>query len=221
MRTPESSPSLGNFRHQLNVKPMKKEGRRVFTFSSRHATLRSTRSTLPQSTTLLVQRLDPPQASSFTFYWSSSILTHSYSFLVYDASELYVLSTAFDEECAVRSKEISKGLLSDDGSSGYSSDHSSLWEEDPPSSISSIPHNVSKLEAHLYYFGIRGPRRWGPKLIFRTSKDVFRAPSGPGQDVRLKQLRPVYEHHKLGKDNLWCTVRSAVRDLLEAQQSAD
>jgi hypothetical protein len=89
------------------------------------------------------------------------------------------------------------------------------------SSVESSPYDVPKLEAHLYYFGIRGPRHWGPKLIFRTSKDVFTAPSGPEQDPRLMQLRPVYEHHKLGKDDLWATIRSKVRDLLEAQQSAD
>jgi len=35
------------------------------------------------------------------------------------------------------------------------------------------------------------------------------------------QLQPVYEHDKLGKGNLWAAIRSQVRDLLEAQQSAD
>ena len=98
--------------------------------------------------------------------------------------------------------------------------HSSLLETNPSFSLVESPsYDVSELEANLYYFGIRGPRRWGPKLIFRTSKDVFRAPSGPEQDARPMRLLPVYEHHKLGTDNLWATVRSKVRDLLEAQQS--
>jgi hypothetical protein len=35
------------------------------------------------------------------------------------------------------------------------------------------------------------------------------------------QLLPVYEHHKLGKDNLWATIRSKVRDFHEARQPAD
>ena len=123
------------------------------------------------------------------------------------------------------SKEIGKGPPSDDSNSDYSSDYSSLWEKDTFSSsvsyIESSRYDVSKLEAHLYYFGIRGPRRLGPKLIFRTSKDVFTAPSGPEQDPRLMRLRPVYEHHKLGEDDLWATIRSKVRDLLEVQQSVD
>jgi hypothetical protein len=120
------------------------------------------------------------------------------------------------------SKEIGKGPPSDDSDSDYS-DYSSLWEKDSSSisSVKSSPYDVSKIEAHLYYFGIRGPRRLGPKLIFRTSTDVFTAPSGPEQDPRLMQLRPVYEHHKLSEDDLWATIRSKVRDLLEAQQSAD
>ena len=74
------------------------------------------------------------------------------------------------------SKGIGKGPPSDDSDSDCYSDHSSLWEKDSSSSsVSSVEsscYNVSKFEAHLYYFGIRGRRRRGPKLIFRTSKDV-------------------------------------------------
>ncbi|KAK0190382.1 hypothetical protein F5146DRAFT_1137223 [Armillaria mellea] len=103
---------------------------------------------------------------------------------------------------------IGRDPLSDDSDSDYSSDRSSLW-------TSSSPYDVSKLEARLYYFGIRGPSRRGPKLIFRTSKDVFTAPSGPEQYSRLMQLRPVYEHHKLGEDDLWATIRSKVVKLLD------
>ena len=143
-----------------------------------------------------------------------------YTFLVDDTLELHVHSLAFDKECAAYSKGICPP--SDDSDSDYSG-QSSLWEYDS-SSISAVEsscYDVSKLEAHLYYFGIRGPRCWGPKLIFRTSKDVFTAPSGPEQDPRLMQLRPVYEHPKLGKDDLLAAIRSKVRDLLEVLQSAD
>lgn len=133
--------------------------------------------------------------------------------------ELYVHSPAFDKECAIFSKG---NPPSDDNGSDYSPD---LWENNLSSpsisSINSSPHDVCELEAHLYYFGIRGPRHRGPKLIFRTSKDVFTPPSGPEQDLRIMQLLPVYEHHKLGKDNLWATIRSKVRDFHEARQSAD
>ena len=122
----------------------------------------------------------------------------------------------FDEGCAVHAKEINRGPPPDVNDSYYF-DRSRLWEEESDSS----PYDVPRLEAHLYYFGIRGPKRWGPKLIFRTSKDVFTAPSRPQQEPRLMKLRPVYEHHKLGKDGVWATIRSKVCDLLEAQQSAD
>jgi hypothetical protein len=124
----------------------------------------------------------------------------------------------------VCSKGIGRGPPSDDNDSEYPSDHSSLWEKDSSSSVSTVGssrYDVSKLEAHLYYLGIRGAGRRGPKLIFRTSKDVFTAPSGREQDCRFMRLVAVYEHHKLGKDDLWATTRSKVRDLLEAQQSAD
>ncbi|GBE88767.1 hypothetical protein SCP_1401720 [Sparassis crispa] len=140
-------------------------------------------------------------------------------FLRDDTLERHVHSAVFDEECAAYSKEIAKGPPSDDSDADYS-DRSSLWETDSSSSVSSVessPYDVSKLEAHLYYFGIRGSRRWGPKLIFRTSKDVFTVPSGPEQDPRLMRLLPVYEHHKLGKDNLWATIRSKVVELLDQQ----
>ena len=99
----------------------------------------------------------------------------------------------------------------DDSDSYFAAYRVNLLEED--SSVSSVQscYDVSKLEAYLYYSGIRGACRRGPKLIFRTSKDVFKPPSGLWQECRVMQLQPVYEHHKLGKDNLWATVRSKVR----------
>ncbi|KAG8214951.1 hypothetical protein J3R82DRAFT_8341 [Butyriboletus roseoflavus] len=135
-----------------------------------------------------------------------------------DTLERRVHSAVFDE-CAAAvaySKEIGKGphpTIATKTTPPESSDHSSLWETDSSvSSVESSPYDVSKLEAHLYYFGIRGPR-----LIFRTSKDVFTVPSGPEQDPRLMRLLPVYEHHKLGKDNVWATIRSKVVELLDQQ----
>ena len=121
-------------------------------------------------------------STSELFYvgWSS-ILTCSYTFIVDDIWELHVQSPTFDQECAAYFKRIAKGPPSDDSDS-YNSDDNSLLED---SSLSR--YDVSKLEAYLYYFGIRGPRRRGPKLIFRTSKDVFVAPSGPEQNSRLIQ----------------------------------
>lgn len=73
-------------------------------------------------------------------------------------------------------------------------------------------HAVSKLEAYLYYHGIRGDRRLGPKLIFRTSTEEFVVPTEPGQEPRKIQLLSVHEHAKLGENNLWATVRKEVGD---------
>ena len=60
------------------------------------------------------------------------------------------------------------------------------------------------------------PSTFGPKLVFRTSKDVFTLPTGPEHDPRVIQLLSVHDHNKLGQDNLWVTIREEVRDLLEA-----
>ncbi|KAI5987346.1 hypothetical protein F5J12DRAFT_728538 [Pisolithus orientalis] len=102
--------------------------------------------------------------------------------------------------------------LSNDGGINYSSDHNSLLEND---SSRSSPYEVPEIEACLYYFGLRGPRHRGPKLIFRTSKDAFPAPSGPEQHPRHMRLRPVYDHHILSKGDLWPTIRSEVVRLLD------
>jgi hypothetical protein len=88
------------------------------------------------------------------FYWSSYILTHSYTFLVADPFELHVHSPAFDKECALYSRGIGKSLPPGDSDSDYSDDDSSLWEKDSFSNVSSLEsssrYGVSKLEARLY-----------------------------------------------------------------------
>ena len=128
--------------------------------------------------------------------------------------DLHVLSPAFDKQCAAYAKEISSGPLSDHRDPDYSSDYSNLWEDSDVPSAESSCYDVPKLEAHLYYFGIRGPRRRGPKLIFRTSKDVFTVPWSPEVEHRYMKILQVYEHDKLGKGNRWATVRSKVREPL-------
>ena len=167
-----------------------------------------------QHTTLLTQYLN--QVSPFMLYWSCFILTCSYTRLVDNSLELHVYSTAFDRECAAYSRSKSSDTSDTDDSYGLGS----LWDANSDTStVEASPYDVSIIEAYLYYFGLRGIKRRGPKLIFRTSKDIFKEPSGPGQDVRRMQLLPVYEEHhdKLGKNDLWDIIRSKVRrDLLEA-----
>lgn len=148
----------------------------------------------------------------FTFYWFSSILTRSYTDLV-DNWDEHVRSLAFDKECDVQSKRLSSSPRSSEPSESIR-----LWEDDEYFSMTSIQsaYKVPKLEKHLYYFRLRGNRHHGPKLVFRTSTDVFTPPTGSEHDPRVMQLLGVYHHNKLGQDNLWATIREEVHDLLEA-----
>ena len=96
-----------------------------------------------------------------------------------DNLEAYVWSKAFEEECIAlaASWKTRKRRSSSDSDS-----INSLWSSDDGSSVPSVevsPHNVPKLEAYLYYAGLSGPNRRGPKLIYRTSSDKFIPPNGP------------------------------------------
>ncbi|KAI0279335.1 hypothetical protein BGY98DRAFT_1089205 [Russula aff. rugulosa BPL654] len=71
---------------------------------------------------------------------------------------------------------------------------------------------------YLYYHGLRGNTKPGPKLIYRTSTDIFSPPSGPSQDLRRMQLLTVHEHAKLGQNNLWATIRDETVGLLDRKQ---
>ncbi|KZS93092.1 hypothetical protein SISNIDRAFT_474567 [Sistotremastrum niveocremeum HHB9708] len=63
--------------------------------------------------------------------------------------------------------------------------HTNLWDSDATSSLSRSPLLATKL---------------GPKLIYRTSTDVFLPLSGPSQVLRKMQLLTVHNHGKLGQD---------------------
>ncbi|KAJ3774136.1 hypothetical protein FB446DRAFT_493393 [Lentinula raphanica] len=127
----------------------------------------------------------------------------------------FVFSDAFDQLC--------HNLPSSDSSSASSAsydDFNLLASDDASSIIStdSSAHAVPKLEAYLYYNGIRGKRKLGPKLIYRSSTDVFPLPSGPFQEVRPMQLLTVHEHVKLSKNNLWSKIRDQTAQLLDDKQ---
>ncbi|KAJ7630540.1 hypothetical protein FB45DRAFT_746566 [Roridomyces roridus] len=79
-------------------------------------------------------------------------------------------------------------------------------------------HNVSDVEARMYYHGIRGGGKRGPKLVFRTSSDSFAPPCGPWQDFRQMQLLPVLHHPKLKSDGLWTTILDQIATLLDEAQ---
>ncbi|KAI9443580.1 hypothetical protein H4582DRAFT_1925837 [Lactarius indigo] len=125
----------------------------------------------------------------------------------------HVQSDAFDRDCDIQSKRLSSGSS---GSESY--ENFKLWDSDDATSLTwvdSSDHGVPKLEAYLYYHGIRGNRKQAPKLIYRTSTDVFLPPSGPSQDVRKMQLLTVHDHAKLGKDKLWATILDKMVELFD------
>src|SRR5258708_27362821 len=95
------------------------------------------------------------------FYWSSSMLTHSYTFLV-DTLELHVRSPAFDREC-MYSKAIGRGPPSDDSDSD-DSDHSSLLQH--------------------FFRSLRLLQARGPPLLFR-----YPGSQTPGSQVDLPDVQ--------------------------------
>lgn len=105
--------------------------------------------------------------------------------------------------------------LSSSGSGSKSSDPSSQsnpFDRTDESSISSCEDSsISELEADLYYLA-EGPHR-GPKLVFRTSTDVFTPPSGQDVDPRVIQVLDVDHHDKL--NDSWDTIRPKVGVFLD------
>lgn len=104
-------------------------------------------------------------------------------------------------------------------SSDKSSDSSdnSFTSEFTATTVESDPHEPSRIEAYLYYAGLR-PKGRGPKLVYRDSSDVYEEPSGPEEYKRLMRLVAVPDDHEFGKDGLWDRVRDKVRGFLVTQQ---
>ena len=145
------------------------------------------------------------------FFYTDSLVYPSKLVINWDE---HVHTEAFDRACDAQYKRLSSGSTS----SGSESSRLKLWEDDSSgqTSVKSSSHVVPKLEAHLYYYGLRGDRELGPKLVYRTSKDVFTPSSGPVQDVRTIEVLDVDHHEKLSENNLWRIVLGKVRDLFEA-----
>ncbi len=115
----------------------------------------------------------------------------------------------FDQECSAKAHVHAS-----------SSDNESIWSsstgESTATTVESDPHEPSRIEAHLYYAGLR-PKGRGPKLVYRDSSDVYEEPWGPEEYKRLMRLVTVPDGHELGKDGLWDRVRDKVRGLLGTQ----
>jgi hypothetical protein len=129
----------------------------------------------------------------------------------------YVRTADFDIECHRQALKLAD--LSSDKSS--SSEDESFWSsEDNVSSATTVelgPHDIPEIEANLYYAGV-SPKQRGPKLIYRTSEDVFQAPSGPEAYKRLMRAIIVPDTYDFGSNITWDTIRDQARDLLVMQQ---
>ncbi|KIJ11038.1 hypothetical protein PAXINDRAFT_101831, partial [Paxillus involutus ATCC 200175] len=122
---------------------------------------------------------------------------------VEDNLEDYVETAQFDQECSAKARDVH---ASSSDESSDSSDNESITD----------PHELSRIEAHLYYAGLR-PKGRGPKLVYRDSSDVYEEPSGPEEYKRLMRLVAVPDDHEFGKDGLWDRVRDKVVELLDAK----
>ncbi|EIN09192.1 hypothetical protein PUNSTDRAFT_67532, partial [Punctularia strigosozonata HHB-11173 SS5] len=124
----------------------------------------------------------------------------------------YVQTAEFDNECHEKAL-----ILANSSSDEGSNSEDDLWFSDDSVSSATIaepsPYDVPKIEAHLYYAGL-GPKGRGPKLIYRTSEDVFEAPSGPEAYTRLMRIVAVPDTFELGTDVTWDKVRDQVVMLL-------
>jgi hypothetical protein len=127
----------------------------------------------------------------------------------------YVRTAEFDHECE---KALKRATASSD-ETGSSVDES-LWSSDDAVSSATTaepgPYDVPKVESNLYYAGV-SPKGRGPKLIYRTSTDIFEEPSGPEAYKRLMKLVPVPDNHDFGSNVTWDAVRNQVRGLRVTQ----
>ena len=80
---------------------------------------------------------------------------------------------------------------------------------------------ISPSSTRPLLFRYPGSQTLGSQVDLQDVQGCLQSAWGPEQDARLMRLQPVYEHDKLGKDDLWATIRSRVRDVPEVQRSAD
>ncbi|KAJ3797639.1 hypothetical protein GGU11DRAFT_824353 [Lentinula aff. detonsa] len=123
----------------------------------------------------------------------------------------YVRTADFDNQCHEKARMLAF-LSSDEGGSSEDDDSVSSATTAEPSA-----HEVPKLEANLYYAGV-GPKERGPKLIYRTSEDVFEAPSGPEAYKRVMRIIAVPDTYEFGSKVSWDAIRDQVVVLLDQRK---
>ncbi|KAG8866413.1 hypothetical protein FRB97_003985, partial [Tulasnella sp. 331] len=130
----------------------------------------------------------------------------------------YVWTADFDHECREKALTFAANSSSKDGSS---SEDENLWSSDDSVSSATTAepslYEVPKLEANLYYAGV-GPKGRGPKLIYRTSDDIFEPPSGPEAYKRLMRVITVPDAYKFTLGVTWDQIRDQVVMLLDQRR---
>jgi hypothetical protein len=135
--------------------------------------------------------------------------------------EAYVLTKEFDKECARAYAHLRAQEEASDASDSEFSDATGLPTSTSNLPMGASPHEVNPLEARFYYYGVsfrlrsngRGLVRSGPKLVYRTSKDVWVPPTEEDHGrPREMRLADVPEDHLLSQDPaLWDRIRNQVR----------
>ncbi|KAL4253026.1 hypothetical protein ABKN59_002207 [Abortiporus biennis] len=145
-----------------------------------------------------------------------SLNSNKFDIRVEENLEDDVKTTQFDKECYAKACSPASYAKKFSNSSDNENILICSSSESTATGVESDPHEPSRIEAHLYYAGLRSKGR-GPKLVYRDSSDVYEEPSGPEEYKRLMRLVPVSDDHDFGKDGLWDRVRDKVVELLDAQ----
>jgi hypothetical protein len=127
--------------------------------------------------------------------------------------ENYVLSSAFDEECAIALKSCAEFPNPDRNSPEFP--HGSPVAP----TVEPSPHDPSPLEARNYYYGVSDGGMNGPRLVLRTSQDTWSPTIGPDTRPRIMRLCEVPEDHQLAQNpHLWDPIRNQVCGCLALQR---
>lgn len=126
----------------------------------------------------------------------------------------YVKKKEFDEEC----KQNHRYAPNPNPNPNHYTGESTNFEEQHSAPKKLVNHNASisnelpddEIESFGYYGGLGERNRGGPKLIYRTSKDLFREVVGPYSYYRTMKMREVPEDHEIGKGGLWDRIRDRV-----------
>ncbi|KAJ8474297.1 hypothetical protein ONZ45_g15996 [Pleurotus djamor] len=130
--------------------------------------------------------------------------------------EDYVWTPEFDLECQKAAVTMTTSSSQDSNESAWSAGGASLSSATTTAEANS-PHDVPEIEAHRYYAGV-GSHGRGPKLIYRSSDDVFREPYGPEAYTRLMRVVPVPDSFDFGQVTTWDAIRDKVVLLLNERK---